>query len=344
MVSIRIDDQNLVLETRVLPVKEILEVQQGIVVLIVTLPQGVQYTNNQVVEAMQRFGENVKTTDVNSLSTAVSKKLAAGDSTGKPFPPTVEVRLKGAGGVQAPTLASIRSRTMEIETGDGNVLHGKVTVRSMYDLEIHFNQKERSKLKLMWDILELLGLEVEGLNYLLTIGIRESLGRVGLANGLMCVRMMEESRFGDRAESILTSDIDKLPQFGGPPILAYFSTREIRNEVESQGTLVTYWIGSAERNCLVLACGQIEKVTLAQEQEVGPAAACKRLTQRAEIYCRSYEQLLANTDTLLDRASAGGLTQEQLGGKMLELFVSKECMRGFDITANFIAEEVKIRR
>jgi hypothetical protein len=94
----------------------------------------------------------------------------------------------------------------------------------------------------------------------------------------------------------------------------------------------------------VLACGQIEKVTLAQEQEVGPAAACKRLTQRAEIYCRSYEQLLANTDTLLDRASAGGLTQEQLGGKMLELFVSKECMRGFDITANFIAEEVKIRR
>jgi hypothetical protein len=46
----------------------------------------------------------------------------------------------------------------------------------------------------------------------------------------------------------------------------------------------------------------------------------------------------------LDRASAGGLTQEQLGGKMLELFVSKECMRGFDITANFIAEEVKIRR
>ena len=27
---------------------------------------------------------------------------------------------------------------------------------------------------------------------------------------------------------------------------------------------------------------------------------------------------------------------------MLEVFVSKECMRGFDITANFIAEEVKI--
>ena len=26
---------------------------------------------------------------------------------------------------------------------------------------------------------------------------------------------------------------------------------------------------------------------------------------------------------------------------MLEVFVSKECMRGFDITANFIAEEVK---
>ena len=342
MVRICGDDQNLMIETRVLPVKEILENQQGSVVLIVTLPQGAQYTNNQVVAAMQRFGENVKTTDVNGRSTAVSKKLAAGDSTGKPFPPTIEVRLRGAGGVQAPTLAAIRSRTMEIETGDGNILQGKVTVRSMYALEIHFNQKERSKLKLMWDILELLGLEVEGLNYLLTIGIRESLGRVGLANGLMCVRIMEERRFGDRAESILTSDIEKQPQFGGPPIVAYFSTKEVRNVVESQGALVTCWIGSSERNCLVVACGQIVPVTLAQEQEVGAAAACKRLTQRAEIYCSSYEQLLARIDTLLDRASAGGLTQEQLGDKMLEVFVSKECMRGFDITANFIAEEVKI--
>ena len=71
--------------------------------------------------------------------------------------------------------------------GNGNVLHGKVTVRSMYALEIHFNQKEHSKLKLMWDILELLGLEVEGLNYLLTIGIMKSLEMVGLADGLMCV-------------------------------------------------------------------------------------------------------------------------------------------------------------
>ena len=119
MVRICGDDQNLMIETRVLPVKEILENQRGSVVLIVTLPQGAQYTNNQVVAAMQRFGENVKTTDVNGRSTAVSKKLAAGDSTGKPFPPTIEVRLKGAGGVQAPTLAAIRSRTMEIDTGDG---------------------------------------------------------------------------------------------------------------------------------------------------------------------------------------------------------------------------------
>jgi hypothetical protein len=40
MVNIRSDDQTLVLETRVLPVKEILEIQKGIVVFIVTLPQG----------------------------------------------------------------------------------------------------------------------------------------------------------------------------------------------------------------------------------------------------------------------------------------------------------------
>jgi hypothetical protein len=55
----------------------------------------------------------------------------------------------------------------------------------------------------------------------------------------MCVRMMEESRFGDRVESILTSDIYKLQQYGGPPMLAYFSTKKTRDEVESQGPLVT---------------------------------------------------------------------------------------------------------
>jgi hypothetical protein len=60
MVNIRSDDQTLVLETRVLPVKEILEIQKGSVIFIVTLPQGAQYTNNQVVSAMQRFGEKVK--------------------------------------------------------------------------------------------------------------------------------------------------------------------------------------------------------------------------------------------------------------------------------------------
>ena len=52
MVRICGDDQNLMIETRVLPVKEILENQRGSVVLIVTLPQGAQYTNNQVVAAM----------------------------------------------------------------------------------------------------------------------------------------------------------------------------------------------------------------------------------------------------------------------------------------------------
>jgi hypothetical protein len=214
-------------------VKEILENQKGSVVFIVTLPTGTQYTNNQVAAAMQEFGEKVKVADVNSLSTAVSKKLAAGDLTGKLFPPTVEIRLKGEGGVQVTTLAAIRSSTMEIKTGDGNVLHSKVTVRSMYALEIHFNQQEHSKLKVMWDILELLGLEVEGLNYLLTICIRRSLEMVGLEDGLMCIRMMEERRFGDRVESILTSDIDKTQQYGGPPILAYFSMKQTRDRVES---------------------------------------------------------------------------------------------------------------
>ena len=70
MVNIRSDDQNLVLETRVLPVKEILENQKGSVVFIVTMPRGTQYTNNQVAAAMQEFGEKVKVADVTSRSTA----------------------------------------------------------------------------------------------------------------------------------------------------------------------------------------------------------------------------------------------------------------------------------
>ncbi len=78
--------------------KEILEIRKGSVVLIVTMPTGTQYTNNQVVAAMQEFGEKVKMADVTSQSTAVSKKLTAGGLTGKLFPPTVEIRLKGEGG------------------------------------------------------------------------------------------------------------------------------------------------------------------------------------------------------------------------------------------------------
>ena len=97
--------------------------------------------------------------------------------------------------------------------------------------------------------------------------------------------------------------------------MAYFSTKEVRNVVESQGALVTCWIGSSERNCLVVACGQIVPVTLAQEQEVGAAAACKRLTQRAEIYCSSYEQLLARIDTLLDRGLCGWTYTGAAGGQ-----------------------------
>jgi hypothetical protein len=39
-----------------------------------------------------------------------------------------------------------------------------MTARSTHALNINFNPQERSKLKLVWDILALLGLEVEGLN------------------------------------------------------------------------------------------------------------------------------------------------------------------------------------
>jgi hypothetical protein len=62
----------------------------------------------------------------------------------------------------------------------------------MYALEIQFKTQERLKIKLMWDILELLGLEGEGLNSLLTSGTRWSLENLGLERGPMCVRVLEE--------------------------------------------------------------------------------------------------------------------------------------------------------
>ena len=95
----------------------------------------------------------------------------------------------------------------------------------------------------MWDILELLGLEAEGLNSLLTSGTRWGLEKVGLDKGLMCVRVTEERRVGDKVEPLRPSDIPKMPQHGGPLVLAYFATRMDRDRVgwENKKTTALCW-------------------------------------------------------------------------------------------------------
>ena len=188
----------------------------------------------------------------------------------------------------------------------------------MYALEIHFNTQERSKIKLMWDILELLGLEVEGLNSLLTSGTRRGLERVGLERGRMCVRVLEETRFGDKVEYLRPSDIGKMPQHGGPLILAYFATSEDRNRVEAMGALVTCWLGKEEQDCIALGCGQIKATTADKVQEVGIAAGCKLLHVPLSAQYAASGQLVEKANNLLNWASGDGVTQGQLAAAMLQ--------------------------
>ena len=176
-----------------------------------------------------------------------------------------------------------------------------VTVRSMYALEIHFNTQERLKIKLMWDILELLGLEGEGLNSLLTSGTRWSLEKVGLERSLMCVRVIEERRRRDVVEYLRPSEISKMPQYGGPLILTYFATIEDRNRVE-------------EQDCILLGCGQIREAAADRVQEVGIAAACKLLCERVVVQYAASEQLVGKANNLLTWAMGDGVGSPTVSG------------------------------
>ena len=189
---------------------------------------------------------------------------------------------QGGGGLNPGILEVIKNRQLVFTTDEGTLIGGTVTVRSMYALEIHFNTQERLKIKLMWDIFELLGLEAEGLNSLLTTGTRRGLEKVGLERGLMCVRVIEERRVGDRVEHFRPSDISKMSPYGGPLILAYFATSGDRDRVEACGALVNCWLGKEEQDCIVLGCGQIQATTADKVQEVGIGAACKLLRARVE--------------------------------------------------------------
>jgi hypothetical protein len=238
MTAVMHTDTKLVLDTCVYPVKGILEQPKGKVVLIVTLPHGTQCTKNQIVSALRNLGEDVQVANVESRMSTTPTTAKTSSKTGKPFAPTIEIKLQGGGGLTPDLIEVIKNRQLVFTTDEGTRISGTVTVRAMYALEIHFNTQERSKIKIMWDILELLGLEAEGLNSLLTSGTRWGLEKVGLDEGLMCVRVTEERRVGDKVEPLRPNDISKMPQYGGPLFLAYFARSTDRDRVEACGALV----------------------------------------------------------------------------------------------------------
>ena len=103
-------------------------------------------------------------------------------------------------------MTAIKTRQVAIESG----LEGIMTVRSTLALNINCNPQEHSKLKFVWDILELFGMEVEGLNDLITKGVRESLIRAGLEKGFMRASVVEEKQFPDKVVGLTPLDICKI--------------------------------------------------------------------------------------------------------------------------------------
>jgi hypothetical protein len=341
MIAVKDQDEAMVLNTCVYPVKEILDHSQESVVLIVTLKGEVQCSKNQVVFALKQMGEDVRVADVHIRTPATSTSAKTSGKAGKTFAPTIEIKLQGGGGLNPGISEAIKTRHLEFTTEEGSRISGTVTVRSMHALEIHFNAQERMKIKLMWDILEILGLEAEGLNSLLTSSTRRGLEKVGLDEGLMCVRVIADRRIGDKVEPLQPSDISKMPQYGGTLFLAYFATREARDRVEAMGALVSCWLGKEELECIVLACGQIKESAAEKVQEVGIEAARKALQARVEAQYAAPGQLVEKVNNLLNWASGDGVSQDQLAKAMLNLYLGKECRRGSDVTADFLANVVR---
>lgn len=326
-----------VIDTCVFPVKKILEQQQGSVYLIVTLQHGAQCTKNQMVSALKNLGAEVQVADVKSRVSAAPTAAKTKGKGGKPFAPTIEIRIQGGGGLNSGLLDAITNRQLVFTTDEGTRVDGTVTVRSAYALEIHFNAEERSKIKLMWDILELLGLEGNGLNSLLTACARWSLEKKNLATGLMCVRVIEERRYGDVVQGLRPSDISTTPLYGGPLILAYFTTKEDRDRVEAEGALVTCWLGKGAQEYIVLGCGEIKAAATDRVHEVGIKAACTILQERVVAQYAASTQLVQKANNLLTWAMDSSVEQKPLAAAMLKLYLDKECRQGYDITANFVA-------
>jgi hypothetical protein len=80
------------------------------------------------------------------------------------------------------------------------------------------------------------------------------------------------------------------------------------------------------------------KATSNKVQEVGIAAACKLLHVRVAAQYAAQGQLVEKANNLLDWASDDGVTQGQLAAAMLQLYLGKGCRRGYDITADFMAD------
>jgi hypothetical protein len=91
----------------------------------------------------------------------------------------------------------------------------------------------------------------------------------------------------------------------------------------------------------VLGCGQIRATTADKVQEVGIGTACKFLRVRVEAQYTVPGQLIEKANNLLNWASGDGVTQTQLANTMLQLYLSRECRRGHDITVDFLATVVE---
>jgi hypothetical protein len=73
--------------------------ENGKVVLIVTLPHGAQCTKNQIVSALRNLGEDVKVADVAIRMSMTPTTAKTRGKAEKPFAPTIEIKLQGEGGL-----------------------------------------------------------------------------------------------------------------------------------------------------------------------------------------------------------------------------------------------------
>lgn len=86
--------------------------------VIVTMQSGSWCTNNQIVSTLHNLGENVQTVEVKSRMSATPETAKTGGKVGKPFAPTIKIRLKGGGGLNPGILKTIQTRLLAFTTNN----------------------------------------------------------------------------------------------------------------------------------------------------------------------------------------------------------------------------------